>query len=324
MNTLHWVRSAIKVGLSTFALVLALLIPLAAQTVPQRSDEIVGTGEDFLSYCKSRSFDPNPSDVKLSEAVAGMRCVTYLAGVVKGMLSIQTTTEYFRGTSNVICFPPEGISSEQTRRIVVKWLEDHPERLHMQAGALVFFALLDTFPCAVVPEKQNNSASLKETLEWLRAKIPLGTVRHSYAFVLPQGKRGPTVWFTQQSKVYILDSCTAIIGLDGTTDADGGSVTNTIRYTLPIGIVNGGFVKQGVTEPSDYARFLSGDRFQYVLTLTATSKGILVDSYTASVRRSSSQMADQAQLLFADDSLAQRVLEAFRHAADLCRNKEPF
>ena len=133
-----------------------LLFLFPSMYVWGQSDSMAGRAEDLLGYCKSKFADGSlsPGEAKAAaanasaaDAVAGMRCVAYLAGFVHGTLSIQTADNTMRGVPNVICYPPVGISTEQTRRIVVKWLEDHPERLHNEAALEVFFAILNAFPC---------------------------------------------------------------------------------------------------------------------------------------------------------------------------------
>lgn len=175
-----------------------------------------------------------------------------------------------------------------------------------------------------VPEQHTSGASLTETLNWLKLKIPLGIVRHSY---LLQGRKrggGLTVWYTTQSVALGLDSCTAVIGFDSTTEVEGvqSSATNTVRYTIPLGLINGGFAEKKPTETSNPV--VSGDQWEYVLNLTASSAGILDQTYVSGLGRSSSRTTDAVQLMFPEESIAQRVLEAFRHAGELCRNKEPF
>ncbi len=42
---------------------------------------------------------------------------------------------------------PEGTTLVQNVRVVVKWLKDHPERLHERADTLILQALKTGFPC---------------------------------------------------------------------------------------------------------------------------------------------------------------------------------
>jgi hypothetical protein len=42
---------------------------------------------------------------------------------------------------------PKGVTREQLKRVVTKWLNKHPEKLHFVAASLVAAALEDAFPC---------------------------------------------------------------------------------------------------------------------------------------------------------------------------------
>ncbi len=49
------------------------------------------------------------------------------------------------GIENV-CVPDE-VTVGQITKVVVKYLKDHPEKLHLGAGLLTMTALKDAFPC---------------------------------------------------------------------------------------------------------------------------------------------------------------------------------
>jgi len=42
---------------------------------------------------------------------------------------------------------PDSIKTIQGARIVVKYLNDHPERLHVPDTRLILMAMVDAFPC---------------------------------------------------------------------------------------------------------------------------------------------------------------------------------
>ncbi len=43
--------------------------------------------------------------------------------------------------------PPRGIPPEQAHRVVVRWLETHPEKLHLRFLGLAVQALMEAWPC---------------------------------------------------------------------------------------------------------------------------------------------------------------------------------
>jgi hypothetical protein len=65
-------------------------------------------------------------------------CVGYLAGI-QNLNAINEQPHF--------CDPDTGTSSEQTIRIVAKYLQDHPEELHEPAVSSVLRALRAAFPC---------------------------------------------------------------------------------------------------------------------------------------------------------------------------------
>jgi hypothetical protein len=72
-------------------------------------------------------------------------CLAYVRGFVDGMFMGTTVTKKFAGQ---YCPPKEGTDAIQARLIVEKYLREHPESLHVEAGLLVGTALLGAFPCA--------------------------------------------------------------------------------------------------------------------------------------------------------------------------------
>jgi len=69
-------------------------------------------------------------------------CAAYIDGFMDaiGLQSAYSKQEY-------ICFPEEPVSATQGIRIVVKWLQDHPQDLHTSGRLQVLLALRAAFPC---------------------------------------------------------------------------------------------------------------------------------------------------------------------------------
>lgn len=103
--------------------------------------------EDFLKQCKGESRGVGtPEAVK--ETLGLLDCLSYLRGFIDGSRLTQMTLASLDSAPkvNFICYPSEGISNEQARRIVVKFIEDHPGALHLNKTAMVFGALANAFP----------------------------------------------------------------------------------------------------------------------------------------------------------------------------------
>ena len=68
-------------------------------------------------------------------------------GYIQGLLDAYTVFSTRDPSLNVFCMPDQGVSTAQARILIVKWLREHPKRLHEQARLLVFHALSEAFPC---------------------------------------------------------------------------------------------------------------------------------------------------------------------------------
>jgi len=55
---------------------------------------------------------------------------------------------------NVACVPDDKVPILQLARIVVRWLREHPERLHELKTTLAIAALRDAFPCEQLAAKE--------------------------------------------------------------------------------------------------------------------------------------------------------------------------
>jgi hypothetical protein len=106
-----------------------LLIGASTNAEESRSD-----GNALLQDCT------DPSDI------FGMGlCLGLLRGVR------DTRTLYTIAPSAFSDCVPQEVTIGQVRSIVVKYLQDHPEKLHYRHALLVNFALSQAFPCPVQP-----------------------------------------------------------------------------------------------------------------------------------------------------------------------------
>lgn len=119
------VHTVCRVSVVVMLATLATWATHAEGTGPDRADKL-------LLMCSSdRSTDR-------------VACVSYLIGFLDGVV-LQAAI----GRSRIVAFcqPADGISGEQARRIVLKWFEQIPERLHEPARIHVALALKQAFPC---------------------------------------------------------------------------------------------------------------------------------------------------------------------------------
>ncbi len=160
-----------------------------------------------------------------------------------------------------------------------------------------------------------NGLSLRETLDWLKAAIPLSIFQYSVA----RSVQGSTDT-TETAAPISFQSCTIIYDLIVTSvlkDYSGLQVTYSTRFTIPLGQLNKDRV---ATLPND-------DNITYKVTpwlvaLYSPTQGILSEDHDDLGHTKKKTMLDLAFLNFNDATLANRVQQAFNHAMDLCRGKE--
>jgi hypothetical protein len=79
----------------------------------------------------------------------------FCLGYVTGMLEMHVGYTGVNRMPPLFC-QPDGIESSQAIRIIARYLQTHPERLHWAGAPLVTQAMRDAFPCpsAVAPPPQ--------------------------------------------------------------------------------------------------------------------------------------------------------------------------
>jgi len=88
------------------------------------------TGNEFLADCNS------------SEPFLQGTC----AGSIAFARDMHNTWVSQGFLSERIC-SPEGVTRGQLRRVVLKYMEEYPERLHNSSSSIVLHALTQAFPC---------------------------------------------------------------------------------------------------------------------------------------------------------------------------------
>jgi S1-C subfamily serine protease len=178
------------------------------------------------------------------------------------------------------------------------------------------------------PVVKSTGASLKETLDWLKEKIPLAA--NHYVITLAGGhfgleNMGLTEDVTVSTVPIRFDSCTVIFDFTEVQIwekyRDSPWVTTT-RYTVPLGAIAGGEV---VTDSLSLSFSPDSKKIEsWTVILHASSKMVLEETHKDLNNTTKSESQKMAFLTFNEESTAKRVLDAFKHAADFCRGKEPF
>jgi hypothetical protein len=196
----------------------------------------------------------------------------------------------------------------------------------------------DPIPLTQMQRSLSNSGSdqsgpsLKETLAWLREKIPYGSIRYS---ILSLDEK----WSVSlDSKAWSLDSCNATVGWEQTSIKPGKRIKDMHRYSLQLGSIETGSIESsnatangGNLQPKDGEESLFGVRLRSrskdIAYQTLSNRGqddIPVAQSTNVQPEFGSTMTTSLVLFFNDEALANRILKAFTHAAELCHIREPF
>jgi hypothetical protein len=69
----------------------------------------------------------------------------WCSGYLYGMLDMQSL-DVTVPLSAPLCIP-QGVTTEQGRRVLVKYLRAHPDELHNRANVLTYHAFKEAFPC---------------------------------------------------------------------------------------------------------------------------------------------------------------------------------
>ena len=103
----------------------------------------VNDGNTLLLTCSEfiKGVD-NPDDSNIDREQM-YRCGSYLTGYIAAVSLHQNKL----GSKGLICFPNAKMSSPQLGRIVIKYLEKHPESLSLDKDAVTAAAVMEAFPC---------------------------------------------------------------------------------------------------------------------------------------------------------------------------------
>ena len=179
--------------------------------------------------------------------------------------------------------------------------------------------------------RQGAGASLKETLAWLKEKLTLSTAH----FVLPppvlasdSGQQD----VTERTIPRHFESCT--ISFDNSEVMMPEKYPGVRRVNMDRTTVSLGELTDASVSHLDDLMVAPVFPLRWAVVLTGTAKVFLSETWT--VYLTAGEIDDNAKdviksdsksggsILFKDESLARRVAEAFKHAADLCKGREPF
>jgi len=107
-------------------------------------------GNELLSQCNTAIAMLN--DAKGSSDPTNTAHMGFCFGLMNGVMDLNRFYQNlydqieYKGIL-LFCIPESGIDNSQAARIVIKYLNEHPERLHEHTMRLVFTAFVEAFPC---------------------------------------------------------------------------------------------------------------------------------------------------------------------------------
>lgn len=131
-------RICIRPIVRRFTLSAVLLLLASVGIAQQAQAEEKHDGRWLQKVCREADKDTGTRDYQ----DAGW-CMGYIDGFLDGWSDLALVT----GHGHMGPCVPSGVSYGQLVKVVRKYLDDHPERLHMSSRHLVIFSINTAFPC---------------------------------------------------------------------------------------------------------------------------------------------------------------------------------
>jgi hypothetical protein len=117
--------------------------------VPLDSDAV--TGNELQRSCSV--VVERMAGRQVDEYYKAGHCIGYLEGFRSGASaerSAQLTVT--RATPEPLYCVPDGVTNGQMAQVLMRYFQQHPADLHTDASFLLYFALMDAFPCQGAPK----------------------------------------------------------------------------------------------------------------------------------------------------------------------------
>lgn len=138
-------------------LLIAVLTLSCVHTTASGAAETGNDGNKLLRNCATTvaiwniGNSPHPPLTATQAIEAGM-CVGYM----KGIVDLHVIYRQMKLAKYPLFCLPDGIQPGQWVRIVTKYLQEHPEKLHQRDSLLVVQALMSAFPCKMTQNGEAN------------------------------------------------------------------------------------------------------------------------------------------------------------------------
>jgi len=119
-----------------------VVVGLGLLLAPPRVAPAESGGASLLQYCLAaiEAFEGKALTPQTASNAA------FCSGHITGMLDMHAMAIRVKGMPPPFCVP-DSMDVIQAIRVVVRYLQSHPEDLHLDGSALAALALRDAFPC---------------------------------------------------------------------------------------------------------------------------------------------------------------------------------
>jgi hypothetical protein len=119
-------------------------------------------GNQLLKECINavKVADGDGSQLQPDQLISSVHCTAY----IEGYHAATALLGEIPGNKAYYCLPDAGLPPEQSARMLVKWLKEHPEHLNEPASSLMAYTFSMAFPCKLQPEKPEKPAPPKQVL----------------------------------------------------------------------------------------------------------------------------------------------------------------
>ncbi len=135
-------RDSLKFTFPRWSLIIAFALSVAigrCHAQNQSSGMFGGTAGELMTDCRQvAALDRGDKTAMM----AIERCSKYIVGVTDGI-----AVDKMAHPTDVFFCLPDRISDEELTRVVLKYGEDHPEKLHLTSAVFVVSALTEAYPC---------------------------------------------------------------------------------------------------------------------------------------------------------------------------------
>lgn len=106
---------------------------------------ICAIGSSARAWAKVAGGDGNDLEEECKAAIAGETGAR--AGLCVGFINAYRQIAAMIPDQKLLCDPANTIRNEQFIKVLVKYLDEHPEKLHLAGTQLVYDAMSEAFPC---------------------------------------------------------------------------------------------------------------------------------------------------------------------------------